>query len=1086
MKNFKNVLFVALFFITATVLGQGVTTSSLNGIVTNEQGETLLGANVVATHTPSGTVYGATANEDGRFFFANLRVGGPYTVKISYIGFEERTFEGIQLGLGQSYNLKVVMKEGNELSEIVIVASGGLIDPDKTGASLNLSTKKINALPTIERSINDFTRLIPQSNGTSFAGTSSRFNNYTIDGNIYNNNFGLGSGQFAGANPISLDVIEEVQVNLSPFDVRLAGFTGASVNAVTKSGTNEFKGTAYYFLRNDQMVGDKLDDLRLNKGDSENIIRGASVGGPIIKNKLFFFVNLEEESETVPSFTKVAARPGLTPDGLIVSRVPASDLDFVRQNMLSLYGYDTGAYENYGFASEQKRFNARLDWNINNNNKFTVRYNRYEAFTDVPTNGNSIRFISTRYTNTSRTGIEAMNFRNANYTNDRIVESLVAELTSKIGDNMSNQFNAGFTSITDPKRGIPGNQAFPFIEVLEPDASGNLLYYFSLGNELFSVGNLLENKVFNITDNFTLFYGKHTLTAGLNFEFMTFDNAFNPTFNGFYRFNSYQSFVDAVINQTPGAYPDAFAKSFALDGSQTPPTDETKFGQFGIYFQDEFQINDNLKLTGGLRVDLPFYPIDLPQNELLNNLNKTFIDNNGDSFSPDVSQFPRIRPLWSPRVGVNYDVNGEGKTQIRGGMGIFSGRIPFVWLSNQVNGSGVVRGGIGYEGQEVVNQFGPNYVFNPDVTFGTPANPGQSLSNELNLTDRDFKLPQVWRTNIAVDHKLPFGVNATLEYIYSQDITTPIAYNAVLRTPDGTFNGPDERPYWNGTNYSNDANFRNVFLLTNADKKADYYSITAQLSKQFDNGFYAMAAYTRSRSRDLDASGGSQAISLWPAIVASDRNNPELGYASFDIPNRVIANISYTTENTTIALFYQGSNNGRFSYTYSGNFGDSSNRLLFVPNDAADLNFQQFTIGGNTITAQQQIDLFNNYINQDEYLRENKGRVVERNGGLNPWLNRFDVRITEDIYITKDKKNKLQLSLDFLNFGNLLNSEWGVPRFVNQRTLLNYRGVNASGEPIYRLNTISGTSTFPTETFRNSTSIGDTWRLQLGIRYTFN
>lgn len=1087
MKKITKILLTSLALLFTTLIMSQITTSTMSGVVLEEGGETLMGANVVATHKPSGTVYGATTNVEGRFYLPNLRVGGPYIVKVSYIGYEEKTFDGIQLGLGQTFNLKAVLVEGTQLSEVVIVASGGLIDPDKTGASLNLSSKKIAALPTINRNINDFTRLIPQSNGTSFAGTSSRFNNYTIDGNIYNNNFGLGSGQFAGANPISLDVIEEVQVNLAPFDVRLSGFTGASVNAVTKSGSNEFKGTSYFFLRNDQMVGDKLGDIRLNKGDSKNTIQGVSVGGPIIKDKLFFFVNYEEESETVPSFTKVAARPGLTPDGLTVSRVPAAQLDFVRQNMLSLYGYETGPYEDYAFASEQKRFNVRLDWNINENNKLSLRYNKYEAFTDVPTNGNSNRYLSTRFNNTSRTGIEAMNFRNANYTNDRKVESFVVELTSKIGSNMSNQFNAGFTSITDPKRGIPGGQAFPFIEVLEPDASGNLLYYFSLGNELFTVGNLLENNVFNITDNFTIFSGKHTLTAGFNFEFMTFNNAFNPVFNGFYRFNSYQSFVNSVINQNTNAYPNAFAKGYALDGTTVPPVDETKFGQVGVYFQDEYQFTENLKITAGLRVDLPFYPIDIPRNELLDNLDKSFVDINGDAFTPDVSQFPKVTPLFSPRIGVNYDVNGEKKTQIRGGMGIFSGRIPFVWLSNQVNGSGVVRGGIGYEGQAVANNLGPNYVFDPSVTYGNPSNPSQSLSNELNLTDRNFKLPQVFRTNIAVDKKLPFGINGTLEYIYSSDITTPIAFNPVLKNPDGILEGPDQRPYWNGTNYSNDANFRNVFLLTNAKKNADYYSITAQLSKQFDNGFYAMAAFTKSRSRDLDAASGSQANSLWSRTVASDRNNPELGYASFDIPNRVIGNLSYTTENTTISLFYEGSENGRFSYTYSGNFGDSSNRLLYVPNNASELNFEQFTIAGNVITPQQQADLFEAFINQDEYLSANRGKVVERNGATNPWLNRFDVRITEDINLTKDKKNKLQLSLDFLNFGNLLNSEWGVPKFALQSTPLNYRGRNvANGEPRYRLNTVSGTTAFPTESFRNSTSIGATWRLQFGVRYTFN
>lgn len=566
---------------------------------------------------------------------------------------------------------------------------------------------------------------------------------------------------------------------------------------------------------------------------------------------------------------------------------------------------------------------------------------------------------------------------------------------------------------------------------------------------------------------------------------MTFNNAFNPVFNGSYRFTSYDSFVETVINRTPGAYPDAFAKGYALDGSSTPPVDETRFGQVGVYFQDEFKVNDDFKLTAGIRVDLPFYATDIPSNSLLDNLNKSLTDGDGNSFTPDVSQFPTVNPLFSPRVGFNWDVNGEGKTQVRGGTGVFSGRIPFVWISNQVNGSGVVRGGLGYEGAAVAKALGPNYVFNPDVTYGNPSNPSQTLSNELNLTDRDFKLPQVWRTNFGVDHQLPWGITATMDFIYSQDISTPIVYNPVLREPDGFLNGPDKRPFWRG-GYSNDSNFRNVFYLTNASTKADYASLSAQLQKSFDNGFYAMVAYTASRARDLAASGGSQAGSLWTATVQENRNDPELSFASFDQPNRVIANVSYQTKNNTISLFYEGGENGRFSYTYSGNFGDNSNRLIYIPNNASELNFQEFTLGGRVVTAQEQINLFNNYIDSDAYLSANRGSIAERNGATNPWLNRFDLRMTHDIILTNNEQNKIQLSFDFLNLGNMLNTDWGVPQFAFQRTPLNYRGTNANGEPLYRLNVIPGTSDFPTETFRPSSSIGDTWRLQVGVRYLFN
>ncbi|MCR9101231.1 MAG: TonB-dependent receptor [bacterium] len=1086
-----KLLSLCAFLLLSMAVNAQITTSSISGRVVDNNGEELVGATIRAVHTPSGSAYGTFTNASGYYTIQGMRVGGPYEIEVTYVGYESQKQEGIFLTLGNSSIIDFELSDGAvAIDEVLVLADRDSRFTDgKTGSAVNISSEKITALPTISRSINDFTRLTPQSNGTSFAGTNSRFNNYTIDGNIYNNNFGLGSAQFAGGNPISLDAIEAVSVNLAPYDVRYSGFTGASVNAVTKSGTNKLSGSAYYLIRNDQMQGNRVGELSIDIPDSRNEIYGATLGGPIIKNKLFFFAAYEREVETSPPpFIKRAARPGEEPDGLVISRVPIEEANFVRDQIQSLYGYDVGAPDGYGFASEQQRINVRLDYNISENHKASFRFNDYSSFSDVPTNNNSIRFIQTRYRNTTRQGVENINFRNNNYTNDRNVRSYVAELNSIFGNKVSNQLNVGYTQIADPRRGIPGDQAFPFIEVLEPDASGNLLYYMSMGNELFSVGNLLENNVLNVTNNTTFFLDRHTVTAGVNFEYMTFDNAFNPVFNGFYRFIGYQNFVDAVINQDQSVFPDAFAKSYALDGSTTPPTDETRFGQIGVYIQDEYQVNENFKLTGGLRVDLPFYPIDLPQNELLAAADKTFTDKDGDTFMPDVSVFPDVNPLFSPRVGFNYDVNGDRSTVIRGGTGLFSGRIPFVWLSNQVNGSGVVRGGLGFEGQEVIDE---GIVFNPDVTAYNPEDPAATLSNELNLTDTDFRLPQVWRSNIGLDQKLPGGVDLTLEFMYNRDVHTPIAYNAVLRDADETFNGPDQRGYWtnqdNLPGYSNDEDFRNVFLLTNASEKADYFAATIQLSKQFDNGFFAMAAYTRSRARDLDAAGGSQAVSLWTATVQENRNNPELGFAGFDQPNRVIGNLGYQKGGTTLSLFYEGGDFGRYSYTYSGNFGDASNRLIYVPNSASELNFEAFELNGETISESRQQALLDAYIDQDPYLSEIRGEVAERNGGVLPWVNRFDLRVLQDVnFFGKEGMPKLQLSFDFINIGNMFKSDWGVPQEPWQRNLLNYRGVNDAGEPVYRLNTISGTSEFPTETFRTTDNVlANTWRLQVGAKVIF-
>lgn len=1086
---------VMLIFVSTTAFSQGVTTSSMQGLVTDRSGETLPGANIVAVHMPSGTRYGTVSNLEGRFIIPNVRVGGPYQVTISFVGYEDQVIEGINLALGQNFNINAVMTDGVNLEAVEVVGSrGGIFDADRTGAGLNVGADKVNALPTVNRSVNDFTRLTPQSNGNSFAGTSSRFNNFTLDGNILNNNFGLGNAQLAGGNPISIDAIEEIQVNLAPYDVRQGGFTGAGVNAVTRSGDNTFKGSAYYFLRTDQMRATRIVDNFVPQNNARNEIMGFRLGGPIIKNKLFFFVNYEEEQEDTPSILRRARRPGETPDGQFISRVSIEDANFVRQSLLDIYGYDTGAPDSYPFASEQTRLNIRLDYNINQNNKLFVRYNRFSSFSDVPTNVRSTRNMSV-FNNTSRIGPEAINFRNANYTNDRLVETIAAELNTRIGNNASNQLNIGYTSIADPRRGIPGGQAFPFIEVLEPNPQGQLEYFMSMGNELFSVGNLLENNIFNITNNFTLFKGKSTWTFGGNFEFFTFDNAFNPVFNGHYRFLSYQSFVDAVINRNPNVFPDAFAKSFALDGSNTPPTDRTRFGQLGLYSQNEYQVNSRLKVTAGLRIDLPYYPIELPQNQLLAERGTTFTLPNGQTIVPDVSVFPTVNPLWSPRVGFNYDVKGDRSFVLRGGSGVFSGRLPFVWLSNQVNGSGVVRGIFGFEGQEVINQ---GITFSPDVTAWNPINPSQTLGTELALTDPNFRLPQTWRTTLGSDFKLPGGIVGSFDFIYSRDLSAPLAQNIVVREPDATWNGPDQRPIWTPqTGFfgpSSDPFFRQVFWLTNADANPDYVSGTITLNRSFNNGLDIMAAYTISRARDLDATGGSQAQSLVPTVVTENRNKPELSFAGFDQPHRIISNISYTTENTTISLFYEGGPNGRFSYTMAnatglntlGNIGDGQARLIYVPNNANELNWQPFTLAGRTVTAEEQAAAFDAFIEQDRFLRNARGRVFGRNEGVQPWVHTFDLSFAQRINITNDKKNKLEARFDFMNFGNLLNPEWGVPFFPWQQNILSYRGTNAAGEPVFRLATNPGTSDLVNETFRPTTGIGSLWRMQVGIRYSFN
>ncbi len=1127
-----TVILVGIIMLTGIpvkTMSQGVTTSAIEGTVLTMLNDPVPNANVVAVHEPSGTRYGTVTTNDGRFNIPNVRTGGPYTVTVTHVGLEPDEVTNLRLSLGETRNLLfILINEGEVLQEVVITGrQDPVMNSSRTGAATNVNSETIKQMPTISRTIEDYTRLSPLSNQSSFAGRDNRFNNYTVDGNIYNSNFGLG-GQFAGTNPISMEAIEEIQINIAPFDVRQGGFTGANVNAITKSGSNQLLGSIYYYYRNEQLMGQKIGDNRFTVDDALTSIRGASISGPILRDKLFFFFSIEQEESSITGDSRLASRPGLPPDGQTVSRVPADRMDFVREQMMSIYGYETGDYENYPFANEALRLNFRLDYNINRNNRASLRYNRYEAFRDVQLSPNSTRNV-TRYGNTNRDGIEALTFRNANYSVDNNVNSFVGEISSVFGTKYANNLNIGYTFVEDPKRSIPNNQVFPFIEVLEWDGAkpgdvdefgdpmplGTPLYYFTLGNELYSVGNLLQNKIFNVTNNFSIFAGMHTLTAGLNFEYMTFANAFNPNANTFYRFNSYDSFVAAVIDRDPTVTPDGFAMSYSYAGPDDLPLDETAFGQFGIYLQDKIEITRDFVVTAGLRIDVPFFPIDLPNNPRLDSIfanhpEQRFTDPNDSTktIAPDVSQLPGYKPLYSPRLSFNYDVLGDNSLRVRGGSGLFSGRIPFVWISNQVSANGVTRGLTGWDKWRYIEDDGGDYWqentwgtngrpdwqgFQEDPSFYKPdgANLQAQISRDINITDPEFRFPQVWRTNLAIDYRLPFEVIATLEGIYTKDYNSPLAQNINLAEPTGTFSGVDQRPYY--STYTENSNFNEVIMLRNTDK-GYYWSVTAQLQKEFDHGIFASFAYSRGVSKDFGLIGGSQAGSLWPNVVAENRNDPELGFSRFDQPNRIVSYLTFNTQafspnnSTTFSVFYIGGEAGRFSYTYSGNFGDRAQRLMYIPNNEGEINLLPIVIDGDVAyTPEEQWEILNAYIEQDPYLSQNRGQIAERNGALLPWLHRFDLRIAQDIMLTKlPNRHKIQITFDILNFGNMINSEWGVSDNVWQASLLNYAGRNVdTNEPQYRLNTISGTTGMPTETYKQTIHIDQTWRAQIGIRYIF-
>ncbi|MDH4090927.1 MAG: carboxypeptidase regulatory-like domain-containing protein [Cyclobacteriaceae bacterium] len=1085
----KNILLLLSFVlaVTAGVQAQGVTSATITGQVTDKNGEGLAGASVIAVHVPSGTTYGSASRADGRFTLPGMRIGGPYKLSVSYVGYKEYVQEGIMLALGQNFVLDAALVEtGLELQEVVI-SSNSLLNDERTGASTNIGVKSLNSLPTINRSISDFTRMTPQANGRSFSGADSRFNNLTIDGSIFNNSFGLSDvpGGQTNSTPISLDAIQELQVNIAPFDVRQGGFTGAGVNAVTRSGTNEISGSVFFNSRNEKFVGDKAKGEDVVTQNFNVGQRGFSVGGPVIKDKLFFFINGEQERRDDPATQYVALRPGVNDNDANVSRVLASDLDQLKAYLINTFDYNPGAYENYSLNTRSDKALIRLDYNMNQRNKFSIRYNYLKSSRDVPTSN------SGSFSNRRDNGF-AMNFQNANYVINNDINSIIAE-HNYLGDNFSNNVIAGFTANRDYRSSLGG--IFPLVDILEGGRN-----YTNFGFEPFTPNNILNTDTWQFQDNFTYYSGKHTLTAGVNFESFKFENTFTPTYYGQFVYNSLQDFYDDTDN-TPANDPELrrYQLTYSNLTNSALPTATTKARQIGFYVQDEIQVNANIKLTAGLRVDVPSFKQTALENSEV--LGYTFKDENGNLIKVATSQLPKTQALWSPRIGFNWDVMGDRSLQVRGGSGIFSGRPAFVWISNQMGNNGILTGSLRDD-----NTTG-QYPFSPDVTkYNLPPNPGQpAASYNIAVTDPKFKYPQTWKTNLAIDKQLPFGIIGTVEFIFNKQVNNVKYVNVNLEPANADLSGSDARNTYpglgltdttqNNANRVND-NITDAILLTNTNKGKGY-SATIKFERPATNGLSAMIAYNFSKTKDL-MSAGSIAFSSWRDNLTVNGNNlPTVAYSNNDLRHRIIAATSYRKEYgghfaSQLTLFYQAQNQGRFSYAVNGDLnGDqlTSNDLLYVPKNTAELNFEEYTItvSGNpvTFTAGQQAAAFNAFIDQDDYLSTRRGQYVERNGALIPFVSTLDLSFVQEFFLdVKGKRNTLQFRVDIFNFGNLLNNKWGVGKTIINSSPLQVISINANGEPVYRFNTVN--NVLQTDTYRTRVSIDDVWQMQLGLRYIFN
>ena len=1066
-RTLTRLLFLLLAVGLAYAARAQQTTAAIAGTVTDaSSGETLIGATVVAVHEPSGTTYGTVTDVDGTYLMPFVRVGGPYSVTAGYVGYADFVVGDLRLQLGQRETVDFAMATaGVELGAVEVTADrSAIIDRDRNGASTAISSRELNQLPTISRSASDFTRLTPQSDGNSFGGRNDQFNSFTVDGSIFTNPFGLDAatpGGQSGAQPISLDAIEQITVNLSPYDVTQAGFTGAAVNAVTKSGTNEFHGTAFGYFRNQDLTGGKVNGEDIFVPELRQVQYGASLGGPIVKNKAFFFVNFETDQREDLGSNFVAARPGLT--GANVSRVQAADLDAVSAK-LGQIGYATGPYEGYLFDRNSFKALAKLDVNLAPGHTLTATYNYLDAFQDKNAHPNA---IATRGPDAT-----TLQYFNSGYRINNVLHAGIAELRSVFGTRASNKLQVGFSAFRDSRD--PRSAPAPSL-ILQQDG----LNYIVLGHEPFSISNRLNQDVLQITNNFNYYAGKHTLTAGFNLERFAFDNSFNlGTFGG-----TFGTPPNIVTSSVEGflAIPDAelaayFAESQGTSDALSGPGNgfdgtgfalaETNVGQLGIYVQDEIAVTEQFTLTAGLRVDVPLYfdTEDKLQESIDRNCcyvpDLPWYNEDGSQSPRNYLELPERTPLFSPRLGFNYDIKGDQTSQLRGGTGLFTGRLPFVWIGNQ--------------------------VANPNAFF-------------YNQTASDFRFPQVWRTNLGYDQQIGDGWTVTTDFIFTKDLHAPFVRRISNGVPTGRLQGPgDDRPYYVDFEdrytpfVDDDGNFISTEGYEFANTDIGYtLNASVKVERDFGNGFYAMGAYNFLDAVDatsIEAEISSDAWARNPANI-QNANVPVAAASLYGNRHRFIASAvktwTYGTDDrlgTTLSTFFSYAQGGttqddftsdfRYSYTYQGdinNDGSNLNDLLYIPTDAE--------LDAQTWRSDEQREAFRAFINQDDYLSDNRGAYAERYAALAPWFSQWDVRVTQDFGLANG--TGFQLTFDILNFGNLLNSDWGVRELPTTT-----QPVGVSVDP----GTLEPTYSFSTDirnSFTANPSLLSRWQGRVGLRYSF-
>ena len=1096
-KTLKLFAVAVLGLFVSVAMNAQVTTSAISGKISDKQGE-VPGVVITAIHTASGTTYHAVSDKYGNFRLSNIKPGGPYTVTVEMLGYRPSSVQNQYTAVGETSVMDFFLEdEAMELDAVVVSAdaSDSGMNINRSGAGTTVSQRTMGLLPTTSRSMNDVMRLTPQasvtSNGLAVGGGNYRQSYVTVDGAAFNNAFGIGSNLPAGGAPISLDALEQMSINITPFDVRQSGFTGGAINAVTKSGTNEWHVSVYDYYKSNSVQGHKVGDVDLSNTSTLNNTIGLSVGGPIVKDKLFFFVNFEYDMDRTAGSNNVASKgSGHIGDGWtyenagINCRPTQTFMEEVKSYLAEKYNYNPGRYQDYSLDTPDWKLMARIDWNINENNKFNVRFsktmNKYSSSPSSSVNPLSPKpYDKDKY---GRTSIYAMPFESSRYYQEQNFTSVAAELNSHLSSVVDNTARVTYSHQYEP-RSFEGD-LFPTVDILENLPDGTKALLTSFGPDPFTYGNLREVSTITATDEITAALGKHNLVGGLQFEWNDTKNGYMQGGAGYYVYDSWDAFKAAGV-------PSAFAITHANRDDLQQVYPSFKYMQASLYAQDEVTFSNYFKLTYGVRLEMPIMPT------IDGNENKEYLSlaANGNTLNgTSTADMPKSRVNVSPRLGFNWDILKNRKLVLRGGTGIYTGRIPFVWIVSAVGNSNCLQA-------QFIDATGTNSMtpaFHqtiPDILsdlYGGQFKAGNlAAPTATTIMDKNLKMPSTWKSSLALDFELPGGIKGSVEGIYNSDLTS-VAVRKLGQKSNGSVNLPGEpesRNLWQSENIKNSQGGTVApYYITNADKNGYYVSGTFSLKKDFRFGLNLMAAYTRSKSVVIADGLGDQVSSAYNTMTynVQGSNVDELGNSTFVSPNRFIFNAGYRIPEgkylaTNIGLFYEGYNYcyvGSYSYTsyaYTMNTLDNknnkvsitgdggANNLIYIPT-ASELEQMTFTSPGNKAE-------YGAFLASDKYLSSHRGEYMKRGAIAAPFYSKFNLRVAQDImFRTGSRFSSVQVGVDINNVANLLNSNWGCLQQISSDNILSYK---------------NGEYTFTAPTWKKYAKPLSTWQMLLNVKFTF-